>query len=134
MNTRRLVMAILIMIALITATLLITINVNLLKEMSNASLKLKKSPEAKESPELNYAIPSGATTGYQMTESAIAGIAEKRKVVQEEEEEAERARSARRAEVFARQKKLETSLPKKESTLPSKEEVKAPEKKGLLPF
>jgi hypothetical protein len=141
MNTRRIIVTILIMIALLLATLLIVINIKILKEISAGSFELKGKHEARESSVLNYAIPSDNATGYQVTENAIAGIAEKRNALKEQEAETEHARSVRRAEAFAGQKKLEASLqasqpslPRKEPPRPSEEEVKALEKKGAIPF
>ena len=147
MNIKKIIIIILITVVLLTAALLMVINVNFFKEISPVSQEPKGKPAAEERPKLNYAIPSTA----QISETAITGIIEKRKALQEKELEAERARSVRRAEAFARQKALEASLlsaesenskktvtppppPQKETEPASAEEMKAMEKKGIISY
>ena len=150
MNIKKLITIIFITVTIFAAAFLIVINVNFFKEISSVSPEPKERPTEEEETELNYVIPSTTIPTGQITETAAAGIIEKRKVMREKELESERIRGANRAEAFARQKELEVSLmhaeiqepqqaagpslPKKYIEPPSAEEIKAMEKKGIISY
>ncbi|MDD5174420.1 MAG: hypothetical protein PHV48_06310 [Candidatus Omnitrophica bacterium] len=147
MSVKKIIMIILIAVLLFTVALLIAININLFREISRVSSESKEMPRVvQEMPELNYAIPSNSITSGQIDADTVTGVMERRKALIEQELEAARARSIRRAEAFMLQKELEASLmhagaqeakaipSKKDIELPSAEDTKDMESRGIISF
>ncbi len=150
MNIKKTMTIIIFAAVLLTIAILIFVNISFFKEIPPVGPEQKEMPAAVEKSEPAYAVPSNAIPAGQMIEDIINRNIEKQKTLEERELEAERIRNANRAEAFARQKKLESSLmhaethtpekaavptlPKKEPNLPSEEEMKAMEKKGIISY
>lgn len=146
MSIKKIITIIIFAAALFVIAVLILINISFFKEMPPAAPEQKEMPPA----EVGEAVPSNAIPAGQMIEDIINRNIEKQKTLEERELEAERIRNANRAEAFARQKELEASLMhtgthapqkaaapallKKEPALPSEEEIKAMEKKGIISY
>lgn len=147
MNTKKIIMIVVFAVTLLTIATFIMISVIFFKEISSVSPGSKNIPAAaSETPESTYQIPSKAVITSQTTEETMV----KRKALPEIEALAARARTARRAEAFARQKELEASLlkpvvqdakkpttpppPKKEIEPSSAEDLKAMEDKGIISY
>jgi hypothetical protein len=145
MNIKKTITIIILAATLLVIAILILINISFFKEIPTVGPEPKEMLPA-EVGEPGEAVPSNAIPAGQMIKDIINRNIEKQKTLQERELEAERIRNANRAEAFARQKELETSLThapqkaaapallKKEPSLLSEEEMKAMEKKGIISY
>lgn len=150
MNIKKIIIIIIFAATLFTIAILIFTNISFFKEIPPVGPEQKEMPAAVEEAAPAHAIPSNAIPAGQMIKDIISRNIEKQKTLEERELEAERVRNANRAEAFARQKKLEAylihaethapkkaavpALPQKEPGLPSDEEMKAMEKKGIISY
>lgn len=151
MNSKKIMLTVIFTVALLTIAVWFLTSAIFFKEISPVSPESKDIPETKEGLELTYPIPSNAITTGQTIEDTITRAMEKQRALKERELEAENTRKANRAEAFARQKTAEKALlsttpiedskqtavvlpPQEEDKLPTDEEIKKMESKGILSY
>ena len=146
MDNKKIITVTVIVVSLLVVTILIFVNINLLKETGSTPLvESVKKPVESAAPELSYAIPRAVS---KTTNNVTAALADRRKAIEESEAELARKRTINRAEAFAKQKAMESSLllnqdqnstsapttPKKDIKPPSAQEVKDLESKGIISY
>ena len=151
MNIKKNIIIILIVAVLITIAIIAFVNINSLKETTTVSPESKERAVAEKVSVPANAVPANAVPSTKMIEDSVNKKEENLKILKEKEAEAERIRNTNRAEIFEQQKALESSLmnaetegvkqaatpplpKKKNANLPSAEELKAMEEKGVVSY
>ncbi|MDP3791851.1 MAG: hypothetical protein Q8R38_07400 [Candidatus Omnitrophota bacterium] len=138
MKIKKIVIIAALIIALFTIVMLLVTNMLFLRNVAPYLSEPKEKPPAEQIQQMEYAIPTATT--IRPTQD-MEKLEERRKIAAERELEAEHTRNVNRAEAFAQQKALEASkqlavgpIPRKEPKLPSEEEIKEMEKKGIISY
>lgn len=150
MNIKKITLIAIFTVTLLTIVVFFLITAIFFKEISPVSPESKEKPAAKEGSEPNYQIPYNVIKTGTPIEDTITGAEERQRALEERELEAERIRKTNRAEAFTRQKEAEKILlsatpedskqtaavspPKEEYNLPTDEEIKEMESKGIISY